>query len=511
MKVIIALVLISILIASFSLNQVPVHLNQDELGFTLNAHSISMGGFDENNRFLPLYFWHLGVIWSTPIIVYLTSLFLLILPVSEIVIRLPSVLVGVVDLVLIYLIAKKVFKNKFYGLVAALLLFITPPHFIHSRLLLDNLYIVPFMLGWLLALLIYIEKKKLWYLFLATFLLGAGVHSYHAAKIMMSLYLVITLIFLFPEIKRQKISVLICLTGFFLPLLPLIPWLQQYPDTLTDQVKYTGLYDTNLSFLQGIATLLTWQNFTQKFGIFISYFNPAFLFISGDISLIHSTRKVGIFLLPYFILLPLGFWDILKNKGKRIGLLIILGFLSAPLAPAIVGNLYRVSKELVILAFAAIIATYGLKFLLTFGKFGKIFSMSLFLACFLQFGYFLYDYFGEYKTRSYSWFNYNIPGALETIIEEDTNDSLSNIYLDNQIYFIDRYWKFYALKHQKEDILLKTYYINPLEVEMGNLPTNSVLLYRYEHKQPQATFSPNILKVIEEPDGARSFYEIYIR
>ncbi len=128
MKVIIALVLISILIASFSLNQVPVHLNQDELGFTLNAHSISMGGFDENNRFLPLYFWHLGVIWSTPIIVYLTSLFLLILPVSEIVIRLPSVLVGVVDLVLIYLIAKKVFKNKFYGLVAALLLFITPPH-----------------------------------------------------------------------------------------------------------------------------------------------------------------------------------------------------------------------------------------------------------------------------------------------------------------------------------------------------------------------------------------------
>src|SRR3989344_4280427 len=88
------------------LERTPVHLNQDELGFALNAHSIAKTGFDENGRFLPLYFWHLGVMWSTPIIVYLTSLILKFLPLSESIIRLPSVFIGVVGISLMWFLGK---------------------------------------------------------------------------------------------------------------------------------------------------------------------------------------------------------------------------------------------------------------------------------------------------------------------------------------------------------------------------------------------------------------------
>ena len=141
-----------IVLYSAFLNVTPVHLNQDELGFSLNAYSIAKTGFDENGRFFPLYFWHLNVMWSTPIIVYLTALILKLFPLSEVAIRLPSVIVGIINIVLVYLLAKRIFKSEKFGLLAGVLLATTPVHFIQSRILLDNLYIVPFVLGWLLLL-----------------------------------------------------------------------------------------------------------------------------------------------------------------------------------------------------------------------------------------------------------------------------------------------------------------------------------------------------------------------
>ena len=334
-----------------------------------------------------------------------------------------------------------------------------------------------------------------------------GVHSYHAAKVMMSLYFLITLIFLIPEIKKQKIIIPIAFLGFCLPLLPLIPWLFQYPDTLTDQVRYTGLYDTKLSPLEGIKTLFTWQNLTSKVSIFISYFNPNFLFFTGDLSLIHSTREVGIFLLSYIVLIPLGIIKILKEQNKRFGLLFIVGFLTSPIAPVLVGNQYRVSKELVILPFAAIIATYGIKFLLSFNqKLLKIFCILLIMAILLQFTFFLNDYFGNYRARSYGWFNYHIPGSLEAILDKEKKKPINNIYLDNQVYFIDRYWKFYLIKYKKEELLLKTFYINPKQVDATDLPSGSLLHFRFDH-QPLSL--PSNLQSIPEPDGSDSFFIIY--
>lgn len=499
-KLIILLVVIT-LIYGISLNQVPVHFNQDELGFALNAYSVAKTGFDENGRFFPLYFWHLGLMWATPIIVYLTTLFLVAFPLSEVTVRLPAVLVGLTDIVLIYFLARMIFRSENFGLLSATLLAIIPVHFIQSRILLDNLFIVPFVLGWLIFLWLFIEKKNLWFLFWAGLILGIGIHSYHAAKVMMSFYLLLTLLFTVPEILKKKWILLLPIIGFVLPILPLIPWLSKYPDTLTDQVKYTGLYDIHLSPLQGVISLLTPESIANRLSIFLSYFNPQFLFFKGDASLIHSTQKVGVFLLAFVILLPLGIYQYLKTK-KRFNLLLVVGFLTAPLAPALVGNQYRVSKELVILPFAAIIATKGLQFLLnSYSKTWQWLASLLLLAAVLQFTYFLSDYFTDYRVRSYGWFNYNIPGALEKTLEEDQKISTSGIYLDHGVYFIDRYWRFYLIKHHQEDVVNKTHYIDPTNF---SLPANILLLLRYDHTNLSSV--PKEVIPIVEPDQAVSFY-----
>lgn len=502
------LIVATIILYSWNLLQVPVHLNQDELGFTLNAYSITTTGFDENGRFMPFYFWHLGVMWATPIIVYLTAIFLKILPLSEIVIRLPSVLVGTVNLVLIYFIAKKLFKSRLYGLVAVLLLALAPAHFIHSRILLDNLFIVPFILGWFYLILLFMEKRRVWLIFFASILLGLGVHSYHAAKVMMPIYLFFTLAFLYRELIKNKFLIFVILTGFALPLIPLIPWLSKYPDTLLDQVKYTSLYDTKLNPIQGLLTLFTPETILERLSIYLTYFHPGFLFLKGDLSLIHSTQRIGVFLLPFILLIPLGICRAVKTKNK-LWLLLAAGFFTAPVAPALVGNQYRASKELAILPFAVLIAVYGLHFILRFfrGKYILVVISCLLILIFLQFALFLNDYFGGYRIRSYGWFNYDISGSLEALIEQDEKEKSNMIYLDSSINFIDRYWRFYLIKHNRLDLLNKTLYFNPETVSEQSVEINSLFLARYDHADSWETIN-EFRKVVSvsEPDGFVSFY-----
>lgn len=486
------------------LQKVPVYLNQDELGFSLNAYSIAKTGFDENGRFLPLYFWHLDVMWATPIIAYLTALFLLVFPLSETSIRLPSVAIGLLNISLIFFLAKKLFNSTKFGLLAAIMLATTPVHFIQSRILLDNLFPLPFVLGWMLLVYSFFSIKKLWLLFLAGLLLGVGVHSYHATKVIMPIYVILTLFLIVIKLKEKKVIALsILIISFILPLLPLISWLSQYPDTLTDQVRYTGLYDTRLNPIQGIATLLKADVIFQRIEIYFKYFDPLFLFFKGDASLIHSTGKVGVFLLSFAILLPLGIYTAVKNRGW-FNTVLIIGFFTAPFAAALVGNEYRASKELVILPFASLLATLAVKFLLSSShKIWRLLALILLVIIPLQFTYFLYDYFNDYRARSYNWFNYNIGGSLKKVIDQDKDDNLNSIYLDNGVNFIDRYWRFYLIEYKKESLLAKTYYIDPGVVDIQALSKASLLHFRFDH--PPSVFPPHT-QSISEPDNFVSFY-----
>lgn len=507
---------------SVFLNRTPIHLNQDELGFALNAHAIATTGIDENGRFFPLYFWHLGVMWATPIIVYLTALVLKFFPLSEIAIRLPSVIVGITNIVLIYFLARKVFKDGRYAILAAVLLATIPIHFIQSRILLDNLYIVPFVIGWLLLLVYFLERKKLWAILLAGLVLGFGFYSYHAARIMMPFYLLETVVFLIPEMKKNRKLLFLLLTGFAAPLLLLIPWTKQYPETLfIDQARYTGIYDTaDMGVVSGIASIFSPESLAHRFNVFVSYFNPVYLFLLGDASLIHSTSlhhplgisqaaiRAGVFLLPLVIFIPLGVYYVVRRKN-RLDLLILFGFLTAPIAGALAGDHFRYSRILVILPFAILLAIYGIQFMLSQKK--RIFRVTCYLllvTTLLHFSYFIYDYFTDYRVRSYAWMKYNIPGALEEVINEDKKTEASVIYLDNRVSFIDRYWRFYLIKHNKLELADKTQFIDVRGIEWGTLNNNSIIIAEFNNVDGQKEEIGSFKKIetIREPDFVPAFY-----
>src|SRR6185295_15217345 len=123
-----------------NLGHAPIYLHEAEVLFALHAQSIATTLHDTNGRLLPLYFQMPQIgdnVWFHPMVVYLMVPWLKILPMSEMAIRIPSVLVGLTDVVLIYFIAVRIFRSERWALLAAGLLALTPAHFMHSRIAMD--------------------------------------------------------------------------------------------------------------------------------------------------------------------------------------------------------------------------------------------------------------------------------------------------------------------------------------------------------------------------------------
>src|SRR5438034_10917863 len=121
--------------------------------FGLTAHSLASTGRDTQGRFMPLYFQsqmrYGSEMWFQPILMYAAALSVKVSGLSEGTIRLPMALAGVVDVVLVYFIGRLLLRRELPAIAAAVLLALTPAHFIHSRVAMDFQPPLPFRLRWL--------------------------------------------------------------------------------------------------------------------------------------------------------------------------------------------------------------------------------------------------------------------------------------------------------------------------------------------------------------------------
>jgi 4-amino-4-deoxy-L-arabinose transferase-like glycosyltransferase len=488
----------------------PVYLAHDEVMYALNAQSIATTGRDLNGRLLPVFFYVVGNFWATPINIYLTALCLKVLPLSESAIRLPSTIIGIVDVVLIYFIAKRMFTSEWLPAVAAGLLALTPAHFIHSRLAVDHLYPVPFMLAWLLCLLVYEAKGRLGVLFAGTCLLGIGVYSYLAAMVMMPVYFVVTCVVLLHMGQRAPKPYVVALAGFVLPLLPLVPWYATHPQQWSQQIRMYHIYDASrFNPLQGLRELASYVSLTERTSVYWDYFNPSFLLFSGDASLIDATRAAGVFLVPVGVLIAIGMYRAAVVQPTRHNLLLVAGVLTAPLAATLVAERYKINRALVLLPFAVLIATRGFEQLIFARRaIWRIVGIALIALAPVQFYYFYADYFTDYRVRSSPWFEGNLRGALERIIERDGQHPLAAIYFDADIQWVNENWRLYLIKHGRLDLAARTKTVDPKTLDLEAVPPSSVILVRSNLEAEAvlaATGSLRKADTINELDHSASF------
>jgi len=470
------------------LHDSPIYLAHDEVVFAVNAQSIASTGRDANGNWFPLYIHIGGNFWATPVNIYFSAGLFRFLPISEATIRLPSVIVGLLVVVLTYVVAERIFKSEWIAAVAAGLLALTPALFIHSRMGTDHLYPLPFILVWLCCLLAYLDGGDLRVLFAAVIFLGLGAYTYVGSLVTMPVYVVLTWITIALSGRKSLRPYAIALLGFTLPVVPLVAWFLTHPAQYAGHIAMYNLYDSaSLTPLQGVRGLMSHSSLAARWNVYYGYFNPSFLFFAGDPSLINSTRYAGVFLLPIAVLLPAGAYYIVRSRPRAVSAPLLLGFLFSPLAGVVVGEPHRVNRALVMLPFAILLAAGGVEYLVA-ARASALRAAAVVMLCAapVQFSSFYRDYMSAYRIRSAYWFEGNIRGAIDEIIDRD-NDAATRtrsgealtertVYLSTTVPWIEWYWRLYLIKHAREDLLKRTVYFDPKQVNPLAMPERSLVL-----------------------------------
>jgi 4-amino-4-deoxy-L-arabinose transferase-like glycosyltransferase len=529
---VVVLALATVLLYAFGLSWAPVHLHYDEIRFAEQARSIAATGRDVNGRFLPMYFQMEASVWFHPVGVYLPALAFKLWEVSSTALRTPMALVGVLDVVLIYFIALRMFRHHAQALVAGALLATAPAHFIHSRMAVDYLLPTPFVLGWCLLLLRALDRRSHVLMFAATSMLGAGCYSYIAAAALMPMFLVVTLAVLSVEGWALP-AIALAVGGFAWPLVPGGWFVGSHPEMLASTLGRYGVAGNELDPVQRIRETLTPWFISDRANLYMTFFSPGYLFVTGGGGLFGSTRTAGVFLAWSLPLMLVGFRSALVRYSSS-SVLLLAGVLLPALAATVVPEPFAIGRAITMVPFgillavkgiddlrgwtpnpalAALLASYGYAaialgaaYLLYRARHGEFTQGGLLvvvlgivmlalaygtrrtsrlwpvvaavlLACALQFAWFARDYFGDYRVRSTFWFNGNLSGAVARIVAEiDRATAPREVLLDQDVNSIDWYWRFHLAEMGRSDLASLARVVTPEHMKTYPLAPGTLFL-----------------------------------
>jgi 4-amino-4-deoxy-L-arabinose transferase-like glycosyltransferase len=425
---------------------------------------------------------------------YLTAAVLTIAPLTEWAIRSPAVLIGVVDVVLMFLLMRRLSPAASPAWLAAILLALSPAHFTHSRFAMDYIYPLPFILGWLYGLSVYLEGRRPRALVCAGLCLGLGFYSYIAAIVLMPAFFVLTLVVLWREGLAADWKY--AAAGFAGPLILFVIWIATHLGVFSETFARYEFGSTNR-----VGVL-------DRFALYWRYFSPSFLFFNGGSQLVFSTRVAGVFPLVALILLPAGLIAVLRRPSS-LGVVAAIGLLAAPLPAIMLDEGSAINRALEIVPFGIMLSVIGFNWLIQARPTLRTpVAIALIAVTGWQFAIFGSDYFGDYRRRAASWFQFNIRGGLAAIVER-TGGEARPVYLNDAIRWVDSYWKFHLAAVGREDLLVSTRGFTHLDRAM---PPKSLLLVNFtdpamavETKTAIGAGDFHLVREITEPDGTVSF------
>ena len=479
----------------------PIYLTHDEVIYARNAYSIATSGRDLSGQFLPISIPVTGTFYATPANIYLTAAFLTVLPLSEVTVRLPSVFIGLLCAWLVYLIARRLL-GSIYGLLAASILLLTPAHFIHSRLGTDHLYVVVCVLAWWAVLVRGGTAITAGRMFVASAFLGLSLYTYLGATITAPACVAITCAWLALSGRRDIKVYMAALGGFVILALPFVAWHLTHPGQYAQQIRMYALYDSRaLDAAQGARELAAPASLAERAAVYWDYFNPSFLFFAGDTGLLNGTRYTGVFLLPMLILIPAGILVSVMTGGSARWLLLML-LAASPLAAVVVAERYRINRALLMLPAASIVATIAVEELWRRrGRAGRWAAIVLVISMPLQFNAFYRDYFGDYRVRSYPWFEYNLRGGMAEMIHRATPGD--DIWISQSLQWADYYWPFYLDVFGRRDLTSRTHYIDPAQARLADIGVGYVLCRAGEEQRFLDAGFTRVAAILE-PDQVHS-------
>jgi 4-amino-4-deoxy-L-arabinose transferase-like glycosyltransferase len=472
-----ALLLFSAVAYFYRLDRSPAYLQSAEVEFGLQARSIARSGHDINGRLLPLYFQMPDIgddVWFHPVLVYWTTPWLWVLPFSEESVRAPTVAIALLDILLTYFVALKLWGRRDLGLYAACFMALTPAHFIHSRLAMDYVHPVPFILAWLWLLADYRQTKRESSLLAACGVLGCGVYSYIASVAMMPLYLGASAVSVWL-VGRLAVPVAARMfVAFALPLSMAIGWLAFHPAVIGATLGRYSVKSAALHSFWRIQEFFRFHVFQEFVSVFWDFFNPGYLFFSGGSNYMNTTRQAGVFLLPFAIFLVAGIHRAWTVRRTPVGFLLLFGFFTAPLAAAYIGESRAIDRHLGTLPFGALLGAYGFEQLRhSSSRAIRAMAIMLLVGMPLQFAFFYADYMDDYRLRSSGAFDYNVRGVAEALLERTSGNT--RILVARTIPSARAHWQFVVGKAGRDELKDRIEVFDPTVVDVATFPPGSLV------------------------------------
>jgi 4-amino-4-deoxy-L-arabinose transferase-like glycosyltransferase len=336
----------------FNLSNLPISLFGDEIDVGYHAWSLITTGRDYMGNLLPTYIQSLSE-WRAPFLMYVTAPFVGILGPTPFAIRLPTALLGILNIYLIYLLVNKLFKNKNIGLLTAFLLSITPWHIHYSRAAFESTLLLTLLLS---GTLFFIKKR--YSLSIISFILTF--YTYSTANLFTPLLFISLFLIYRPPLTKllkrpacRQAGPWVQFGLYFILLLPIT-----YHLTLgqaAGRFKMVSVFSDNEIIYDIVNQRISpWvdQNalseklfhnkaisYAGKVGSnYLSAFSPQFLFISGDPNFRHSVGRFGELLWVTAPFLIIGFVYLVANLKNKSNQLILVWLLLSPIPSALTAD-----------------------------------------------------------------------------------------------------------------------------------------------------------------------------
>jgi hypothetical protein len=506
-----------VVIYGTELERVPPHLAHDEVVIEVNARSVAKTGLGIDGNKMPTLFGDsaFGMPGGEPLTTYWTAFVIKTLWDDEFAIRRASVLIGLLNVGLMFFAARRYFDSAAAGGVAALLLAMTPVHFFYSRVGVEVVYLLPFVFGWFLLVTCdneSIARMRVWPIAAAGVVLGLSVYAYKSALLLAPTYLCLTLAVVTWRARTLGLPARRILTmaaaaagGFALAVLPYVADAMSHVDRVAMFERAYGVGDPSLSLLQNLRDFARYQSLGARLGVYFDSFNPTHLFFFGAGGWTDSTRQAGLFLIGAAVPIAVGVYASLTSARSFSRWIVVAGFLLAPISNVVL-NEVTLRRMIPIAVFGVLLATEGWRFISARWRLGPLIAASLAMVTLVHFNSYYRDYLVDYPRNSYRAWELNLGEALQRLAERDEvrgGKERTVLFVRNR--FVHDYARLYL--PEESDLIRRAELRKPsrgvpAKTEDARLVLRQLLL---DEDVSEACPSWRVSAIVREPHGAPSF------
>ncbi len=450
----ILIILLATFARIFMLSSNPIGFADDEAASGYNAYSILKTGRDEWGKLFPFPVIESFGDWKLEVNIFLTVISETVFGLNEFATRLPAAVIGISAVFITYLLAKKIFDKK-TGLVAALLLAISPWHITASRHAFESHFLTFFIPLSTYFFLKSFENRKYFFFSIVSF--GFCLYVYRSAWVFIPIFLTFLILVHKNNIKDFKKLFLKSIIILILLAAPLISTITSFSgqSRFLQESFVTGItrigIDNEINEKRGICksnipNIICTLVYNKYFAIGSAYVNNYMgnlslqtYFEKGNSTGFQSFSSRSLF---YFFELPIllvGLYRVIFQKYKKAKLL-LAWIIIAPIAASAtgVGNFGRLN---LIMPAPQIIEALGLTML--FSKINQNLAkrtvlIFVFLVISFSFGKFLIDnfYIESFYNSRYERYGYKSLFNYLKINENKYSNILISQKIDNSHQYI---------------------------------------------------------------------------